>query len=102
MTAALRVIEKDGMDKSKALEAALSQIERERAYCSREFFASVRGCAGRAGRELRFLPSTVGKGEGSGKKTKKNDVIPSPLPSAQLLLTRHRCTPTQFFVAKMR
>ncbi len=28
MTAALRVIEKDGMDKSKALEAALSQIER--------------------------------------------------------------------------
>jgi recombination protein RecA len=28
MTAALRLIEKDGMDKSKALEAALSQIER--------------------------------------------------------------------------
>ncbi|EDP65260.1 RecA protein [alpha proteobacterium BAL199] len=28
MTVALRVIEKDGMDKSKALEAALSQIER--------------------------------------------------------------------------
>ena len=28
MSAALRLIEKDGMDKSKALEAALSQIER--------------------------------------------------------------------------